>query len=270
MPVTNRVFAAAVFLWVGALVPSLSSAADAGRVSSAQGDANLLRDTTQVKVMTGSTIQSGDEIRTGYPAQVMMEMADGSKFALPHDTNFKVDKFAQSSSGGSAIFTLLKGAFRTVSGLIGKGGADNYQMNTPVATMGIRGTDYSAVFKADGGKRHPDGLYAKVTKGRIVVNNDGGLIEVLAGQVVYVKDKNFKPVLVADAEEVFRKAGINTSSGFATVFVGFGTNLNGNSLNLEIKPIVDPNLPNGPGVTPPPVTPPPVNPPPPQVPASPS
>lgn len=266
MQVTNRVFAAATFLVVSALIPGLSLAADAGRASKVQGEANLLRNTAQIQVMTGSTIQSGDEIRTGYPAQVMVDMADGSKLALPHDTNFKVDKFAQSSSGGSAIFTLIKGAFRTVSGLIGKGSGDDYQMNTPVATMGIRGTDYSAVMKIDGGKRHPDGLYAKVAKGLINVKNDAGATDVAAGQTVYVKDKNSKPVLIANADEVFKAAGINPDGNFTGIFAGFNANLNGSSLNLQINPIIDPNLPT---VTPPTV--PPVTPPsPPEVPASPS
>lgn len=265
---TNRVFAAAAFLVVSALIPGLSLAADAGRVSNALGEANVLRESAQIQVMTGSTIQSGDEIRTGYPAQVMVDMADGSKLALPYNTTFKVDKFAQSSAGGSAIFSLLKGAFRTVSGLIGKGSGDEYQMNTPVATMGIRGTDYSAVMKVDGGKRHPNGLYAAVNKGKIFIKNLGGIAEFSAGQFAYVRDINTKAVLVRDVLDVFEAAGLSISGNFTTTFANFNLNLDPNSLRLQFNPTIDPNLPNLPPVTPPTV--PPVNPPPPQVPASPS
>jgi hypothetical protein len=265
MQVTNKVLAAATFLVASALIPGLSFAADAGRVTSALGEASLLRGTGKIQMTTGATVQSGDEIQTGYPAQVLVDMADGSKLALPHDTTFKVDKFAQSSSGGSAIFTLIKGAFRTVSGLIGKGSADNYQMNTPVATMGIRGTDYSAVFKADGGKLNPDGLYAKVAKGIINVKNAAGSIDVAAGQTVYVKDSNTKPKLIDNADSVFKAAGLNAGNNFASVFTGFDIKLDGNSLNLRINPIIDPKLPNNPSTTVPPVTIPT-----PQVPASPS
>ncbi|MGH8446844.1 MAG: hypothetical protein ACREVL_16350, partial [Solimonas sp.] len=43
-----------------------------------------------------------------------------------------------------AFLRLLKGGFRTVSGLIGKANPDEYRVTTPVATIGIRGTDYYA------------------------------------------------------------------------------------------------------------------------------
>jgi hypothetical protein len=44
-----------------------------------------------------------------------------------------------------AFFRLLKGGFRTVSGLIGKADVNAYKVSTPVATIGIRGTDYIVV-----------------------------------------------------------------------------------------------------------------------------
>ncbi len=49
------------------------------------------------------------------------------------------------TSGGQAFFRLLKGGFRAVSGLIGKSNVDEYRISTPVATIGIRGTDYYVV-----------------------------------------------------------------------------------------------------------------------------
>ena len=42
----------------------------------------------------------------------------------------------------SAFFRLLKGGFRAVSGLIGHTRREDYAVQTPVATIGIRGTDY--------------------------------------------------------------------------------------------------------------------------------
>ncbi|WP_028007911.1 FecR family protein [Solimonas flava] len=49
-------------------------------------------------------------------------------------------------SGGlqRAFLRLLKGGLRTVSGLIGKADPEEYRVTTPVATIGIRGTDYYA------------------------------------------------------------------------------------------------------------------------------
>lgn len=41
-----------------------------------------------------------------------------------------------------AIFRLIKGGLRTVTGLIGHGNFADYQLKTPTATIGIRGTEY--------------------------------------------------------------------------------------------------------------------------------
>lgn len=46
------------------------------------------------------------------------------------------------SDSSRAFFRLVKGGFRTVSGLIGKVNQDDYRVSTPVATIGIRGTRY--------------------------------------------------------------------------------------------------------------------------------
>ena len=53
---------------------------------------------------------------------------------------------AQGSSSGTsrAFFRLVKGGFRSVSGVIGKLNREDYRVSTPVATIGIRGTVYSA------------------------------------------------------------------------------------------------------------------------------
>jgi hypothetical protein len=51
---------------------------------------------------------------------------------------------ARSSSTSRAFFRLVKGGFRSVSGLIGKISREDYRVETPVATIGIRGTAYSA------------------------------------------------------------------------------------------------------------------------------
>lgn len=48
------------------------------------------------------------------------------------------------SGSSKAFFRLVKGGFRSVSGLIGKLNREDYRVSTPVATIGIRGTSYSA------------------------------------------------------------------------------------------------------------------------------
>src|SRR5262245_18006356 len=88
---------------------------------------------------------------------------------------------------------LLRGEFRTVTGLIGKGSGDAYSVVTPVATIGIRGTDYSAAYCEGDCGDTPDGLYVGVSNGGIDVTNAGGTLELGNDQYGYVKDQSTAP-----------------------------------------------------------------------------
>jgi hypothetical protein len=57
----------------------------------------------------------------------------------------KPEAAAEPEPGSHAFFRLLKGGFRAISGAIGKVQHDDYEVATPVAVIGIRGTDYLAV-----------------------------------------------------------------------------------------------------------------------------
>ncbi len=88
--------------------------------------------------------------------------------------------------GSRVLLSLLKGGFRAVSGLIGKVNHDDYSLATPVATIGIRGTDYIGVLCDAICARDPvvvgslppgvsaeGGLVTGVVKGRISVGSKG-------------------------------------------------------------------------------------------------
>lgn len=95
-----------------------------------------------------------------------------------------------------AYFRLLKGGFRAVSGLIGKSDPAEYRVSTPVATIGIRGTDYLVILcdaacandpvivdALPEGSSAQGGLIVGVIQGGVfVVNEDGKVAEVAAGQ----------------------------------------------------------------------------------------
>lgn len=95
-----------------------------------------------------------------------------------------------------AYFRLLKGGFRAVSGLIGKSDPAEYRVSTPVATIGIRGTDYVVILcdaacasdpvildTLPEGSSAQGGLIVGVIQGGVfVVNEDGKVAEVASGQ----------------------------------------------------------------------------------------
>src|SRR5690606_25689794 len=96
---------------------------------------------------------------------------------------------AESSTASRAFFRLMRGGFRAVSGLIGKADPNEYRIATPVATIGIRGTDYivaicdaacarDPVLRAElpDGAGMQGGIVASVVDGRINVNSGGATL----------------------------------------------------------------------------------------------
>ena len=157
-----------------ALVLAFSSAsaaaADVGRVVLAAGETSALRQGQVVRLALGTVVQDQDVLRTGTASNLQVRFEDDSYVSLREASELRVDQFkftGGKGEGENAVFSLLKGGLRAVTGLIGRQNHDDYKMNTPTATIGIRGTDYAATFcqgdcKNADGSPAKDGLYGRV------------------------------------------------------------------------------------------------------------
>lgn len=114
-----------------------------------------------VKVMgIKSEVLAGDILSTAKDSYAQILMNDGAKMTLRPNSNLKITEYKfnkEEPQSDNAVFSLLKGGLRAVTGLIGKrGNADAYKMQTTVATIGIRGTDYSSRLCATANCRDDD------------------------------------------------------------------------------------------------------------------
>lgn len=84
-----------------------------------------------------------DQVSTGAESQAQFRMLDGALLALQSDTELLISEYKSGSATeqGSVVMELVKGSLRTVTGSI-KGDAGNYQLKTPVGSIGIRGTTF--------------------------------------------------------------------------------------------------------------------------------
>src|SRR5689334_3849967 len=104
-------------------------------VSDAQG--------RQRALTKGDNIDKGDTIRTGDAGRAQIRFVDGAYVSLQPNTEFAIKDYAfDGKTDGSerGFFALARGAMRTVTGLIGRVNRNRYQVSTPTATIGIRGT----------------------------------------------------------------------------------------------------------------------------------
>ena len=188
----------------------------AGSVIFATGPVGVQRGQFE-PLMKGDAIQVGDLLMTGEGGRAQLLFNDGAKVAIRPNSQLRIDDFqysepsaqpavAVTSAGMQRSFTtLLKGGFRTITGLIGQDDEEEYEIRTPVGTLGIRGTDYAAVFclsdctwapGANPAQPPEDGLYVGVTDGLVVFRNELGEIEIEAGQFVFIPIQDRLPQLM--------------------------------------------------------------------------
>jgi hypothetical protein len=182
----------------GLALPLQSSAvesdAGAGKVIFVFGEAwKHTVDGGKHNLKRGMVVNVGETIETSSTGQVQIRMNDNGLISIRPSSQFKIKAFQFSGATGAdsaddkSYFQLLKGGFRSITGAVGQNNKKAYKVITPVATIGIRGTDYSARL-CDGDCAQGDGLYVGVWRGGVSLSNDAGVLNVDAGQFGYVPD----------------------------------------------------------------------------------
>ncbi len=128
-----------------------AQAAPVGQVTNLSGPLFALNAEGVRRVLSvGSQVEPGETLITEEKTYAQVRFIDKGVVTLRPGTQFKIESFAfeeKAPEKDSAVFGLLKGALRSVTGLVGKrGNQDAYKMNTATATIGIRGTDYIATY----------------------------------------------------------------------------------------------------------------------------
>ena len=223
-------------LAVGALSLLASAGAQAvttaGEVVNVAGRAAAATSEGDIRALEkGGGIHSGETVVTSAHSYVRLKFVDGAYVILRPNTRFQIEdyNFSETAAENRSLFNLVKGGFRTVTGLIGKRNRPGYRVRTAVATIGIRGTDFEARDCAQGScVDSPDGTYVRVHAalegdrdggaggdddegeggdeacdedgcGGITVENDAGEKDYDEGEYGYVADQGTDPVEIDES-----------------------------------------------------------------------
>lgn len=98
----------------------------------------------------GDLVYLGDVVQTGADGKVGVSFTDGTAFNLSSNARMVMTEFVYDPNGksNSTLLSLTKGTFTFVAGKIAKTG--DMKIDTPVATMGIRGTTPHVEISDDG------------------------------------------------------------------------------------------------------------------------
>ena len=156
-----------------------AAAATGGRVDFATGGATVAGSDGQPRPLArGVELGTGDTVRTDAAGRAQIRFTDGSYVSLQPNTEFAIKDYNfEGKTDGSerGFFGLAKGAMRAVTGLVGRVNRNKYQIVTPTATVGIRGTGGRIEVLLDGST-----LIAG-TSGIWTLTNPSGTLDVPAG-----------------------------------------------------------------------------------------
>ena len=115
--------------------------ASIGQVEKVVGTATVLRNGVEIALNVGDKVYKSDVVQTAGDSQVGISFPDGTALNLVANTRMALNDFTfdeNATSGNSALVSLVEGSFSFVAGKVAHTG--DMKLDTPVATMGIRGT----------------------------------------------------------------------------------------------------------------------------------
>ena len=134
------------------------------RVALAVGEASRLSDGKTEPLRVGTQLQAGDRIRTGPDAVAILVFADEGRISIRPESELWIKQYDIDPKGVDSRIelALVKGMVRQISGNAARLQPDRYRLSTPVAAIGVRGTDFLA-------KTMPDAVETLVQEGKILV-----------------------------------------------------------------------------------------------------
>ncbi len=167
-----------------------------------------------------SALRAGDVVTTQADSYAKLRFTDGGDLVVRPNTQVRIEAYRfdpDAPHQDGMVLALLKGGLRSITGLIGRrGDRDAYQLRTPTATIGIRGTDYLARICAEDCAQE---LAARETSGRRAV------APVLIARVIQVQGDAVAVTpgterRLAAGDPVYRRDRIETAAN-ATLVLAF-------------------------------------------------
>ncbi len=112
-----------------------------GKVEKVVGQVTLIHNGVSGPLHVGDPVYKTDIVQTGTNSSCGIAFPDGTALDLVNNTRMALNEynFDPNSAANGALFSLVEGTFAFVAGQVAHTG-EGMKINTPIATMGIRGT----------------------------------------------------------------------------------------------------------------------------------
>ncbi|MGE4192979.1 MAG: FecR domain-containing protein [Pseudodesulfovibrio sp.] len=137
-----------LFLLLAGASPARASE-PVGTVTVANGRCVILRGGQSLDAAVNQPVMLKDEVDTDKGAELSILFSDQSRLTLDESSHAAIDTYVFNDSNAEVLFKFTKGTFRAVTGEIVKANPEGFNMETPLATLGIRGSDIYSIVKPD-------------------------------------------------------------------------------------------------------------------------
>lgn len=126
------------------IIPYPVYAAAVGKLTAVVGNVYLTRDSKTFKPAVNSAIHEKDKIETGRNSTANIAFIDDSTIAISENSKMTVQDFAVKGKTRKGIFSLTIGKLvANVTKFVG--GSNAFEVHTPTAVCGVRGTGFDVV-----------------------------------------------------------------------------------------------------------------------------
>ncbi|QKF82379.1 FecR family protein [Halarcobacter ebronensis] len=114
-----------------------------GSISTIEGKVEIQRQNSLIQAQVNSEIERYDIITTGKDSIARIVLNDNTLITIGKESALNIEEYVfdeKDSSKNETNFNFFKGAFKSVTGKIGKINPSKFKLKTKSATIGIRGT----------------------------------------------------------------------------------------------------------------------------------
>ncbi len=153
---------------------------------------------------SGSNVHANEIVKTGDASSAQLLFVDQTSLMVGAKSEVKLDRFVYDPNrgNGKVVMSAGRGVFRFVSGTQN---SKSYQINTPVATIGVRGTVFT--FMNSGTQ-----LFLTTSNGTVIVTilPNGPAVDVPAGySIVVYPNGSYQKFQSSDTTNFLRNAGLD-------------------------------------------------------------
>ncbi|RLC22898.1 MAG: hypothetical protein DRH56_08175, partial [Deltaproteobacteria bacterium] len=177
-------------------LPYTANAAPVGKFTQVRGQVDITPPGGHARaVHKGDPVNVGDIVRTKAGAKAEIRFIDGSILRLAQKSRVKVNQYMVKKGKRRASLSLFRGKIRSMvksvlAGLFGRSKKNRYEIHTPTAVLGVRGTDFFSYYLqgVSGALCREGHVYG------YPANNPEAVKMITAGQALLIKTAEQAPI----------------------------------------------------------------------------